>query len=70
MEAIAADEPVAHHVAGTLPFGSREERDRRVDVRQVMLRMGDLRLANLDPLQELGTLLRQRRDDPENCPSK
>jgi hypothetical protein len=57
------EEPVAHVVAGPVPFRRRKEFDRRVDMRQVMVRMRDLRLIGRDLPEDLGALLRQSLND-------
>lgn len=57
------EEPVTDHVAGTLPFRRCEQFHRCVQMRQVVLRMRDLRLVRPDPAEYLGTLQGQSLDD-------
>ena len=57
------EEPVAHDVARPPAFGRREQLNRRVHMRKVVLRMRDLRLVRLDLLENLGAFLRQCLDD-------
>lgn len=48
---------MAHYVPGALPFRCGEQFNRRVHMRQIVLRMGDLRLICLNLAQYLGPLL-------------
>lgn len=57
------DEAVADHVPRPLLLGIGKQDDRRIDMREVMLGLCNLRLIRRDPPVNLGALVLQRLDD-------
>jgi len=57
------EKPVTDNVPGSVRLSASKQTDRRVDVREIMPRLGDLRLISGDGAADLGTLLLQGLDD-------
>ena len=57
------EEAMADEIANPLTFFIREEADRSVDMRQIVLRLRNLRLIGADPAMDLRTLVLKSLDD-------
>lgn len=61
------EETMAHHVPRPLGLRVREQSNRRINVRQVMFGLSDLRLIHSDPSVDIGALVFERLYDQRFC---